>query len=304
MAAKRESKDLSLCSTNSPRTPEMITVSSYLHPITELDDEAIEKLRTLLKIIKDLRSHTSQTHRIQRGSPGAGQLGAALSSSKSEVQKIVAALQELFDCHHQFPGMHLLRLQFKSFQDTLNQPFNDGGNDPGYHERVHFLERLMYVSGNLQGQLEVILEQYSYWKAKIAGEEPPCVTRRLDFDQPQLQTQPASNVTFGQLATGVGNINLGLAPQVQQVANSGFQNPAPRQRAALNVPLPVQAVAQRGVQQMSTSPTPKPRSSTKGTISGEFWWTINTLTHCYMLASLPGVCSLHCLQYEFSYCKR
>ena len=191
--------------------------------------------------------------------------------------------------------MHLLRVQFKTFLDTLNQPFNDGGNDPGYNERVHFLERLMYVSGNLQGQLEVILEQYSYWKAKIAGEEPPCVARRLDFDQPQVQTQPASNVTFGQLATGVGNINLGLSPQILQNANVGVQIPAPHQRsAALNISVPVQAVAQRDMQQTSTSPPPNPRSSPKGTISGEFWWA-----HCYRLASFPGVCNLHSLQYGF-----
>ena len=268
MAAKGESKD----STKSPRTTEMITVSSYLRPITDLDDEAIEKLRTLLKITKDLRSHTSQAHRIQRGSPGAGQLGTALSSTKSEVQKITAVLRELFDCRDQFPGMHLLQVQFKTFLDTLNQPFNDGGNDPGYNERVHFLERLMYVSGNLQGQLEVILEQYSYWKAKIAGEEPPCVARRLDFDQPQLHNQPASNVTFGQLATGVGNINLGLSPQVQQNANVGVQIPAlPRMAVTLNMSTPVQFVAQTDMQQTSTSPSPNSRSSPKGTISGEFW---------------------------------
>ena len=268
MAAKGESKD----STKSPKTPEMITVSSYLRPITELDDEAVEKLKTLLKITKDLRSHTSQAHRIQRGSPGAGQLGTALSSTKSEVQKITATLRELFDCHDQFPGMHLLRVQFKTFLDTLNQPFNDGGNDPGYNERVHFLERLMYVSGNLQGQVEVILEQYSYWKAKIAGEEPPCVARRLDFDQPQVQTQPASNVTFGQLATGVGNINLGLSPQVPQNANVGVQIPPLRPMAvALNMSTPIQVVAQRDMQQTSTSPPPNPCSSPKGTISGEFW---------------------------------
>lgn len=268
MAAKGESKD----SMKSSRTPEMITVSSYLRPITDLDDEAIEKLRALLKITKDLRSHTSQTYRIQRGSPGAGQLGTALSSTTPEVQEITAALRELFDCHDQFPGMHLLRVQFKTFLDTLNQPFNDGGNDPGYNERVHFLERLMYVSGNLQGQLEVILEQYSYWKAKIAGEEPPCVARRLDFDQPQLQTQPPSNVTFGQLATGVGNINLGLSPQVQQNANVGVQIPALRPMAVtLNMSTPVQFVAQTDMQQTSTSPSPNSRSSPKGTISGEFW---------------------------------
>ena len=236
-----------------PRTPEIITMHSYIHPITELDDDDIEKLRSLLKIAKDLRHQTSQTRRIQRGSPGAGQLGAALSSSQSEVRKIEAMLQELFDSHDQFPGMYLLRLQFKEFKSALFRPFNDGGNDPGYSERVSLLEELMYINGTLKGQLEVVLEQHSYWKAKVAGEEPPRVMRRLDFDQ---STGPAGlALTFGQLATGVGAINLGLSP-----LGSHSANPPPA-GGRLGRPF--------HLQQSVASPTPKPRSPPKGTISGE-----------------------------------
>ena len=270
----------------------MITMHSYIHPITELDDDDIEMLRGLLKIAGDLRLQTSQTRRIQRGSPGAGALGGALSSSQSEVQKIEASLLELFDSHDQFPGMYLLRLQFKEFKSTLFRPFNDGGNDPGYSERVSFLEELMYVNGTLKGQLELILEQHTYWKAKVAGEEPPRVMRRLDFDQNTAgqglaQIQPP--VTFGQLATGVGAINLGLSPPSSHNANP----PLPQGGRVRTFGRPM------NVQQPVASPTLKARSPTKGTVSGEHA-VMSCVECCHSVAiyMLQGLISLPFSQYQ------
>ena len=79
--------------------------------------------------------------------------------------------------------MYLVKSQFSMFKDIVNSDFNDGGSCGGHDERVHLLERLMYVTGMLRGHLEMVLEQHSHWKAMLAGEQPPHLVRSLDFNQ-------------------------------------------------------------------------------------------------------------------------
>ena len=89
--------------------------------------------------------------------------------------------------------MYLVKSQFAVLKDILNSDFNDGGSNRGYDGRMHLLEKLMYVTGMLRGHLEMVLEQHSYWKAKLAGEQPPRLVRSLDFNRdidpaPMLQS--------------------------------------------------------------------------------------------------------------------
>ena len=175
-------------------------VRSYLEPVTALDGESSDTLKSLLQATNDLRRRTAQTHRIQRGSPGAGALGSTLAYLSPKVDEIADKLSEVFTKYENFPGMYLVSTQFPVFREVLNGPFNDGGNDPGYRERVHLLlEKLMYVAGTLRGHLEMVLEQHSYWKAKLAGEKPPRLARKLNFN---MAADPAqSDQPGGEMAT-------------------------------------------------------------------------------------------------------
>ena len=221
------------------RSPEAITLRSFLNPVTNLDDASLDTLRRLLKITVNLRwrTHHSQTRRIQRGSPGAHELGSSLSQFRSEVDAIAGSLDEILQHHDGIPGMYLVRSQFALFHETMNQNFNDGGNEGGYFERVQLLEKLMYLTGTLRGHLEVILEQHSYWKAKLAGEAPPRIVRRLDFNQ---AVDPAERNQVNQpAALGVG-ILLGQPAQALTGGlqhgglgfNGGVPMNAPQQRSA------------------------------------------------------------------------
>ena len=195
------------------RSPEAITLRSFLNPITNLDDASLETLRKLLKVTVNLRqrTHHSQTRRIQRGSPGAHELGTSLSQFRSQVDEIAINLDEILQQHDGIPGMYLIRSQFTLFHETMNQNFNDGGNEGGYFDRVQLLEKLMYLTGTLRGHLEVILEQHSYWKAKLAGEAPPRIVRRLDFNQ---AVDPASQNQVNQHLQQAGVVNLGQPAQL------------------------------------------------------------------------------------------
>ncbi|CAI8010682.1 BTB/POZ domain-containing protein 9, partial [Geodia barretti] len=125
----------------------------------------------------------------RRGSPGAGALGATLASLQPRLEEIANRVSEVLKTHQDFPGMYQISRQFPEFRDVLNGRFNDGGNDPGYNERVHLLEKLMYVAGTLRGHVELVLEQHAYWRAKLSGEKSSRLARRLDFD---LAVDPAA----------------------------------------------------------------------------------------------------------------
>ena len=168
------------------------TVRSYLQPVTALDSASLDTLKCLLRLTVELRRSTSRVRRIQRGSPGAGSLGSALASISPQVDKITSELSEVFATHAKFPGMYLVGTQFPVFREVLNTNFNDGGNETGYSERVHLLEKMMYIAGTLRGHVEMVLEQHEYWKAKLAGREPSKVVRRLNFNEAAdpAQTDP------------------------------------------------------------------------------------------------------------------
>ena len=170
-------------------TPTSTSVRAYLRPVTSLDNASLETLKSLLRITVDIRRNTSRTHRIRRGSPGAGALGATLASLQPRLEEIAHEVAEVLKTYQDFPGMYQVSRQFPEFRDVLNGHFNDGGNDPGYNERVHLLERLMYVAGTLRGQIELVLEQHGYWKAKLSGDQPTRLARRLNFD---LAVDPAT----------------------------------------------------------------------------------------------------------------
>lgn len=173
-----------LPSTEQPaRTVSPTSVRSYLQPVMSLDNDSRDTLKALLHVTIDLRRHTSRTHRIQRGSPGAGALGSTLAMLRPRVNDITNQLSEVFKTYDNFPGMYLVSTQFPVFRDVLNGNFNDGGNEPGYRERVHLLEKLMYLAGTLRGHIEMVLEQHEYWRAKLAGQQPSRLARRLNFNQ-------------------------------------------------------------------------------------------------------------------------
>lgn len=219
---KRHGKSTSSTTGVRSDTPEALTLLSYLNPITSLDEHSVESLKKLLKLVVDFRQATSNTSRIQRGSPNAHALGSTISSFRPRLRSIVTDVQGVFAEYECFPGMYLVRAQFSAFQERLNENFNDGGNEAGYSERVRLLEKLMYLNGTLRGHLEMILEQHSYWKAKLAGQDPPRAVRRLDFNQEadiplspnirpgtqQLPSQGHSGPIFGNQQLQLGHIQM------------------------------------------------------------------------------------------------
>ena len=177
---------------NSSRRGSPTGIRSYLQPVTALDNESRDTLKALLRVTVELRRSTSQIHRIRRGSPGAGALSSTLTTLRPRVTEIADQLSNVFTTYNNFPGMYLVSTQFPVFRDVLNSNFNDGGNDPGYSDRVHLLEKLMYVTGMLRGHVEMVLEQHGYWRAKLAGEQPSRLARRLNFNQDVDPAQGAS----------------------------------------------------------------------------------------------------------------
>lgn len=163
-------------------------------------------LQSLLRTTEHIRQCISQTRRIQRGSPGAGALGHDVWKLQKEVDGIKPGVEEILThgSNEQHPYFSLLHAQFKEFVSVLNEPFNDGGNEPGYYERVMYLERLMYVTGTLRGSLQLFFEQSKYQRmsSSTASASPTAVVlpTRLVFedvdgisnnlDELQLQSNP------------------------------------------------------------------------------------------------------------------
>ena len=87
--------------------------------------------------------------------------------------------------------MYLVKTQFSAFKHIVNSNVNDESSNRASDERLHLLEKLMYVTGMLRGHLEMVLEQHSYWKAKLAGEKPPCLVHILN-----RKIDPASTMLY------------------------------------------------------------------------------------------------------------
>ena len=177
----------------------------YFSIHSDKDDEI---LQSLLRTTEHVRQSTSQTRRIQRGSPGAGTLGIVVQKLQNEVAKIKPRVEEILELgssNEQHPYFSLIHAQFTEFVSVLHEPFNDGGNEPGYSERVMYLERLMYVTGTLRGSLQLFFEQSKYLRvaASTASASPSAVVlpKRLvfedveviasDLDILQLQSNPS-----------------------------------------------------------------------------------------------------------------
>ena len=161
-----------------------------------LDDNSVDTLRTLSRMTSEFRQSTSNVRRIQRGSPGAGALGAAVQMFQHRFTPVLADCQGILNEYSRFPGMNLLRTRLNELDQTLQERFNDGGNEPGYYQRVRVLEKLNYVNGMLRSAVEMIIENHEYWKSKLrpANDQPPRVARRLDFNDnmnPRLINQQA-----------------------------------------------------------------------------------------------------------------
>ena len=192
-----------------------------------LDDQSLTTITELLRLSREFRQSTSQVRRIQRGSPGAGALGCAVSSFNMTLSSKVTECQQMFMRCSKFPGMNVLEAKFKEFQNTLNEPFNDGGNEGGYNQRVHVLEKLNYTNGKLCGAVEVIMEYNECSKSsKLVGQPLQPLHRRLNFDvassPPQrstgfgnLQPIPAVSPQQGNQILG-GPFPLTTAPPAQQ----------------------------------------------------------------------------------------
>ena len=192
-----------------------------------LDDQSLTTITELLRLSREFRQSTSQVRRIQRGSPGAGALGCAVSSFNMTLSSKVTECQQMFMRCSKFPGMNVLEAKFKEFQNTLNEPFNDGGNEGGYNQRVHVLEKMNYTNGKLCGAVEVIMEYNECSKSsKLVGQPLQPLHRRLNFDvassPPQrstgfgnLQPIPAVSPQQGNQILG-GPFPLTTAPPAQQ----------------------------------------------------------------------------------------
>ena len=146
-----------------------------------LDDDSIITLRSLSRLTSEFRQSTSNVRRIQRGSPGAGALGTALRTFQPKFMAILIESQAVFARNSQFPGMNLLKAKLTELQQTLQEPFNDGGNEAGYYQRVNILEKLNYMNGMLRGVVEVMIEHHEYWKNKLDGQNNQPLSRRLNF---------------------------------------------------------------------------------------------------------------------------
>ena len=169
----------------------------------QLDDASLSTLRSLSSLCREFRQSTSATQRIQRGSPGAGQLGPVIRIHQSKFSTIAGQYQQIFTRYSRFPGVNLLQTRLNELQQTLGAGFDD--TSTGYAQRVHVLERLNYENGTVRGVVDTIIEQHEYqWKNnKLPGQgDQQPVARRLAFSdssQNQPATLSASNQPLGQI---------------------------------------------------------------------------------------------------------
>ena len=149
-----------------------------------LDDNSVDTLRALSRLTSEFRQSTSNVRRIQRGSPGAGALGGAVQMFRYRFTPILADCQAVLNRYLLFPGMNLLRTRLNELDQTLQEPFNDGGNEAGYYQRVHVLEKLNYVNGMLRGAVEMTIEHHEYWKNKniLNQRQLQPLARRLEYN--------------------------------------------------------------------------------------------------------------------------
>lgn len=193
-----------------------------------LSEKDYNTLWSLLTSTEHVRQRTSQTRRIQRGSPGAGALGSDMWQLQNEVDGIKPKVEEILkpgrpaSSNEQLPYLSLLCDHFQEFVKVLHQPFNDAGSEPGYYERVQYLETLMYVTGTLRGSLQLFLEQS---KSSTLDTK-----RRLVFEDAEVITSG-----LNQLHTPAVEINVGKssATLIRPMGPLALSQPLPRATPAL-----------------------------------------------------------------------
>ena len=232
----------------------------------QLDDVSLSTLRSLSSLCREFRQSTSATQRIQRGSPGAGQLGPVVRIHQSQFSTIAGRCQQIFTRHSRFPGVNLLQTRFNELQQTLGAGFDD--TSTGYAQRVHVLEKLNYENGTVRGVVDTIIQQHEYWKSKLPGQgnQQP-VARRLAFnDSSQNQSaalsisnQPLGQISPPQLPMSSPKIKLSVVASPlqtqQQLLGSGSESSTTSVPQPFIPPsLPTTATAS-GVQASSTRPS-------------------------------------------------
>lgn len=225
----------------------------------QLDDVSLSTLRTLSSLCREFRQSTSATQRIQRGSPGAGQLGPVIRIHQSKFSTVAGQCQQIFTRHSRFPGVNLLQTRLNELQQTVGAGFDD--TSTGYAQRVHVLEKLNYENGTVRGVVDTIIEQHEYWK----NQQP--VARRLAFSD-SSQNQPAALSTSNQPLGQISPLNkLPVVPspgiklraasllQTQQLGSGSESSTTSVPQPFIPPSLPTTATAS-GVQASSTRPSP------------------------------------------------
>ena len=103
---------------------------------------------------------------------------------------ILIESQAVFSRNSQFPGMNFLKAKLTELHQTLQEPFNDGGNEAGYYQRVYILEKLNYMNGMLRGVVEVMIAHHEYWKNKLDRQNNQPLARRLNFQINEMPENP------------------------------------------------------------------------------------------------------------------
>ena len=122
------------------------------------NQDEIGKFQELSKLIGQLCLHSSQCRRIQRGSPGAGALSASITPSKEGINRLKPQVEDILDNHSNLAGVAKLKNQYDRFDRVLNETINERGYEDGYTDRVQYLERMNYESGQMKGMLDTIIE--------------------------------------------------------------------------------------------------------------------------------------------------
>ena len=161
--------------------PTSTAVRSYLGPVTSLDNESLDTLRALLRIITDLRQNPRYNPPIfyRRRLRNDSTADASQPPPDEILEEIVDKISKVFKNHRDFPGMSNVRQHFWEFKNALNPRFKgERRKHPGSGTQME----VIYVAGILRGGVELVLEQHAYWKARLIGEKPTRLAHRPNFD--------------------------------------------------------------------------------------------------------------------------
>ena len=162
--------------------PTSTAVRSYLGPVTSLDNESLDTLRALLRIITDLRHNPENNPPIfyRRRLRNDSTTDASQPPLDEILEEMEDKVLEVFENHRHFPGMSNVEQQFWEFKNALNPRFK---GEKTKHPCWGTKTEIIYVAGILKGGVELVLEQQAYWKARLIGEKPTRLAHRPNFDR-------------------------------------------------------------------------------------------------------------------------